>query len=97
MMTTVEMKDVLFKKIREEGSCFTKSEISIVKTRRGYDVTIKGYEHSRFHIIEENDEYFGHMLWIRTDDEIIDMFDSKKEFMYKTALIYIGYYIGTRF
>ena len=96
-MTTVEMKDVLFNKLQDESSCFKKSEISIKKTRRGYDVVIKGYEHCPFHIIEEVDDYFGYMLWIRNDDEIIDMFDSKKEYRYKTALVYIGYYIGTRF
>ena len=102
MMTTNEMKDILTKKLKEEGCYFKKSDISIKKIKDCYHVVIKDYEHIPFKISFEYDDYFNYVVWVyRKEDDIlykiINMIDNKKEYDIKSALIYLGYYIGTRF
>ena len=95
-MTTTEMKQELYNKLRDEGTYFTKSHISINRIENGYRIIIKDYEHIPFTIKEEQDEYFGYILFIKADD-YIEMIDSKIGYDYHRAMLDIGYYIGTRF
>lgn len=99
-MKTTEMKEILFQKLQDEGCYFTKSDISITTTKEGYKVVIKDYEHIPFTITTEEDtDYFGYIVYIRDEFEErnIIFVDSKKEYDFKTALVRLGYYIGTRF
>ena len=97
-MTTAEMKEVLASKLKEEGTYFTKSHISIKKAGNGiYKIVIKDYEHIPFIMSEEYDDYFGYILYIEANDHNIAFIDSKKSFDYQTAMIRLGYYIATRF
>lgn len=98
MMTTSEMKEILAKKLKDEGTYFTTSYISIRKQGEAYKIVIKDYEHLPFKMSLEYDDYFGYTVWICNDSfKNIVFVDSKKEYDIKTALIELGYYIGTRF
>lgn len=98
-MTIKEMKDILYKKLQDEQCYFKKSDISIKKEKNYYIITIKDYEHIPFKMWLENDDYFGYIVTINEmlDFENIVFLDNKKEYDIKTALIYLGYYIGTHF
>lgn len=95
-MTTVEMKDVLYNKLKDEGCYFKKSDISIRRKKNGYTVIIKDYEHIPFTITEDIDDYFGYILYVDREYNL-DFIDSKNGFDYFTAMLRLGYYIGTRF
>ena len=98
-MTTNEMKDILASKLRDEGTYFTKSDISIRKTSKGYKVVIKDYEHIPFTITLADDDFFGCCVLIRTpfDEDCVTFRYSKKGYPLFEALLSLGYYIGTRF
>lgn len=99
-MTTNEMKNILAEKLHDEGCYFTKSHISITKDQKGYLVVIKDYEHHPFTITTEYDEdYFGYIVSVYSEwhEKNIIFVDNKKDYDFKTALIRLGYYIGTRF
>ena len=98
-MTTSEMKNILFQKLQDEGCYFKKSDISIRQTKEGYKVVIKDYEHIPFTITTEQDEYFGYIVYVNDDfeEKNIIFVDSKKDYDFTSALIRLGYYIGTRF
>ena len=101
-MTITEMKNILVKKLADERTYFTKKDINIKKSNGGYDITIKDYECIPFRIDFELDDYFGHIILVKredfdVEDRTIAFVDSKKDFDFETALIELGYYIGTRF
>lgn len=101
-MKVAEMKQTLFKKLQDEQSNFKKSDIVIVKsTSNIYNVTIKDYEHIPFRLELELDEFLGYVVYVQYYNgdyyKTIELFDSKKEYQLQDALIYLGYYIGTRF
>lgn len=99
-MTTNEMKDILASKLKDEGTYFTKSYISIRSIKNGYRIVIKDYEHIPFTIYMEEDDYFGYCVFLRgmqdydSDD---GFFYSKSGYPLEQALLNLGYYIGTRF
>lgn len=98
-MKVAKMKDILFQKLQDEQSDFKKSDISITKQKDSYKIVIKGYEHTPFKMTFEYDEYFGYIVYIYDlfEESNIIFIDSKKDYDIKTALIHLGYYIGTRF
>lgn len=97
-MTTNELKDILANKLQAEGTYFQKSDISARKTKSGYRVVIKDYEHIPFTITLEDEKYFGHCVWVRLEDgDYIHFASSKKSYPIEEAVIYLGYYIGSRF
>lgn len=101
-MKTQEMKDILFQKLQDEQCDFRKSDISITKQKESYKIVIKGYEHIPFKMTFEHDNYFGYIVSISNTGDIIDyenivFVENQKEYDIKTALIRLGYYIGTRF
>lgn len=101
-MKTQEMKDILFKKLQDEQCNFKKSDIVITKsTSNIYNVTIKDFEHIPFRLELELDKFLGYVVYLQYFNDIyyktIEMFENKKEYDIKTALIHLGYYIGTRF
>lgn len=93
------MKDILFQKLQNEQCNFKKSDISITKQKDTYKIVIKDYEHIPFKMIFEHDDYFGYIVYIDDcfEHDNIVFVDNKKEYDIKTALIQLGYYIGTRF
>jgi len=100
MIDTREIKQILAQKLKEEGTYFTPADISVRKT--GVDrfrVVIKDYEHIPFSITTETDDYFGNIVYVTEgfDGTTVAYVDSKKGFDFRTAVIYLGYYIGTRF
>lgn len=96
-MTTKEMKDILATKLHDEGCYFTKSDISIRKSGNNYKIIIKDYEHMPFTVKFETDDYFGFCVLVYADKYNIIFVDSKRKYDIETALIRLGYYIGTRF
>lgn len=97
-MNAIEMKAILADKLKAENTYFAKSHISIRKNGESYKIIIKDYEHLPFTMTFEYDDYFGYTVWIHNDSfKNIVFVDSKKEYDIKSALIELGYYIGTRF
>lgn len=97
-MTTAEMKNILANKLKDEDTYFTKSHISIRKHGEEYKIVIKDYEHIPFTMKFEYDDYFGFCVWVTNDSfKNIVFVESKKDYDIETALIRLGYYIGTRF
>ena len=97
-MNAIEMKAILADKLKAENTYFTKSHISIRKNGESYKIIIKDYEHLPFTMKFNYDEYFGYTVWICNDSfKNIVFVDSKKGYDIKSALIELGYYIGTRF
>ena len=97
-MKVSEMKQILADKLKAENTYFTKSNISIRKNGEKYKIVIKDYEHLPFTMSFEYDDYFGYTVWVCNDSfKNIVFVDSKKEYDIKSALIELGYYIGTRF
>lgn len=96
-MTTAEAKNILADKLKAENCYFTKQDISIRKQGEVYKIIIADYEHIPFTLKTEYDDYFGFCVMVNANDENIIFIDSKKDYDFKTALIELGYYIGTRF
>lgn len=100
MMTVTEMKEILFEKLQDEGTSFTKSEINIKKNDNDtYTIVIEGYEHSAFKMSFEKDDYFGFIVWVYDsfEESNIIFLDNKKDYDIKRALIRLGYHIGRTF
>ena len=97
-MTANDMKNILAKKLKDENTYFTKSDISIKKQGKKYKIVIKDYEHIPFQMAFDYDDYFGFIVWVHNDSlKTIAYVDSKKDYDIESALIQLGYYIGTRF
>lgn len=99
MIKTAEMEEILFQKLQDERCNFTKSDIDIKNDKDCYTVLIKDYEHIPFNITLEKDEFFGYIVNVYNvfEEKTIIFVDNKNEYDLKTALIRLGYYIGTRF
>lgn len=100
-MKTNEMKQILADKLKAENCYFTKKDIVINKVNNSkYTIYIKDYEHIvfSFRLFFEDDEYIVYITNedMRYNDKSI-MIESKKEYDIESALIELGYYIGTRF
>lgn len=103
-MTTNEMKRILTQKLNDEG-CYCKySDISIRKHGDRFRVVVRDYEHFPFEIYTEDDDYFGFCVWVTApagpdygEESIITFTDSKRDYDFRSALLRLGYYIGTRF
>ena len=98
-MNANEIKSILAEKFADEGCGFKKSDIKVNRRGNKTTIIIKDYEHNPFEIDAEEDDYFGYCLWIKDicDEEIIGMYDSKREYPWKEALLNLGYYIASRF
>ena len=98
-MTTNELKDILAGKLQSEGTYFTKKDIIARKTKNGFKVVIKDYEHIPFTITLEEDDYFGQCVFVQTpfDEECISFRYSKRGYPLFESILSLGYYIGTRF
>ena len=110
-MTTKEMKEILAKKLKDENTYFTMSDISIKKseyTRKGetckdytYKIVIKDYEHITFIVNIKNNYGVDPYICVYQKESdfknmiIYDDFRGDKDV--KNVLIRLGYYIGTRF
>ena len=76
--------------------------MTIIKCKKcgnDYRIVIKDYEHIPFVMSFDFDDYFGYTVWIKdmSENRYIISVDSSKDYDIKTALIRLGYYIGTRF
>ena len=97
--TSREIKEILATKLREEGTYFKKSDISVKATKSGFLIVIKDYEHIPFKLTMEEDDYFGKCVFIQTpgeEDSVVFKY-GKTEYPIFTAILSLGYYIGTRF
>lgn len=106
-MTVKEMKEILVSKLRNEG--WTDADHSLVSIKTDKNATwiaIKDYEHISYKMTQEQDDYFGKIVQIyeywKTDGKLeqgdcIAFVDSKHDYRIDTALIYLGYHIGTTF
>lgn len=93
--TVKEMKDVLAKKLKDENTYFTRKDIKLTATEYGFTIQIEDYE--PFKMEWEEDDYFGYMVWVWHDDELVCCETAKSVLDVYSALISIGYYVGTRF
>lgn len=94
------LKDLLAEKLEAEGCYFTKKDISIKKQGDSHKVVIKDYEHCPFEVTYVNDAHLNHCVtvWNRENNTIVHMTDSNNwEDGQREAMVYLGYYIGTRF
>ena len=98
-MTINELKSILADKLQSEGTYFTKKDILASRTKTGFKVVIKDYEHIPFTITLEEDDYFGKCVFVQNpfDEECIIFRYSKNEYPLFEAILSLGYYIGTRF
>ena len=97
-MTITEMKTILANKLKDEGTYFKKSHISVKKVNDNeYVIIIKDYEHIPFEMVLDHDDIFGYSVYINLSDYDYIMTDDKNNYDIESALIELGYYIGTRF
>ena len=103
-MTSVEMKDILYKKLQDEGCYFKKKDISVKRSGRDVVFEIAGYEHCPFTLMVEEDEFFamGYIVMATIPEEgtVADEIVKNKENLdraIRDVIVRIGYYIGTRF
>lgn len=108
-MTTNEIKWTLFKKLQDEETYFSLSDISVRKSPRKtedeivrYEIRIKEYEHIRFFLSACTDVFEGYFALVTRYtfgqyDGIVTMLDGRQEPPVREALIDLGYHIGTRF
>ena len=100
MYNSIILKDLLAEKLHDEGCYFTKKDISISSVNNNHKVVIKDYEHCPFEVTYTCDEYLGNCVtvWNRQDDTIVHMAECHTwEDGQREAMLYLGYYIGTRF
>ena len=99
MMTTNEIKATLAEKLHDEGTYFTKSDISVKSTKTGYRIVIKDYEHIPFTVTLEEDDYFGKCVYINTpfDEDCIVFNSATNDYPIWTSILSLGYYIANRF
>ena len=98
-MKTNEMKQILTDKLKAENCYFTQKDIVIKKVNDSKcTIYIKDYEHIIFTMFLDIDDYFGYIVQITNNFDDYDIFkDSKNGYDFESALIELGYYIGTRF
>ena len=98
-MTKAEMKEILVKKFRDEESSFTAKDIKISVSKNVTVISIKDYEACPFKITAEYDDYFGYCLYVYdvAYEEYIGMYDSKKDYPWRDALVNVAYHIAATF
>lgn len=102
MLTTKEMKDILFKKLQDENTCFKKSDISIKKSKNHngndmYVVTIDNTFVYEMKLYYDNEIFVGTYTITVFDEDFEDFavwVESKKDYDFKSALIQLGYHIA---
>ena len=103
--TITDMKRVLKEKINGEGWTGLKTTaLKFESVTGGYNIIVKDYEHIRFEMRFDYDDYFGYMVLVdrvyvdyHEDRESVAFTTSRKILDIHTALIETGYYIGTSF
>ena len=107
MLTTKEMKQILAEKLKAENTYFTIKDIHMTKQARkhndSYKVFIADYEHIIFTIefITDEDNKKEIALWKQykaSKRKTLMLLEEKhNEEAIKNVLLYLGYYIGSRF
>lgn len=109
--TYFRYNDISIKKATREVEGAWDEELDDFGTKKaeGYLVVIKDYEHIRFFIHTEHDNYFGNVVFVtrvnyyagnEVCSNVIEMVDSKhRDFdsLTRESLIKLGYYIAQRF
>lgn len=105
-INATEIKNILAKKFADEECGFTESDIKVSRTPSAIWITINDYDHITFKMWIEDDDYFGHIVYIdeywynnETPEfsDSVAFVDSKTEFDYRTALVRLGYHIANTF
>ena len=94
------MKQILADKLKDENCYFTKKDIHIQKVNDNkFSIYIADYEHIVFTMFaEEPDGFFDYTVTIVNSFDDYNIFiESKNGYDYKSAMLNLGYYIGTRF
>ena len=99
-MTINEIKKQLAQKFEDEGCGFTKKDISIKRIGNGdhFQIVVADYTHCMIEIWTEVDDYFGNCIWVKDwFDESVQLFDSKHDWQWESAIKNIGYDIANTF
>lgn len=99
-MTIAKIKDILAEKFKDENCCFTKKDIKITRNGKGdnFTIVIEDYTHCPITITTEIDDYFGKCIWVRYEfEEESELFDSKYDWQWESAIKNVGYYVASRF
>jgi hypothetical protein len=102
-MKTNEMKTILHNKLKDENCYFSLSDIEIKKVDYNHiEIIITDYKPYSFIMEFSKDEIFGYIVTITMyyknfSEKLIAFEDSQKDYPITSALIELGYYIGTRF
>jgi len=104
-LTASDMKKILLKKLADENTYFTESDILFYQTSpQRYKIIIKDYEHIVFILNIFNDEEDDAELiavWRkdkdRTNKNLIILEEHHENKVIESVLKQLGYYIGTRF
>jgi hypothetical protein len=100
MYNSIILKDLLVEKLEAENCYFTKKDISISSVNNKHKIVVKDYEFCPFEVTYDNDEFFEHCVtvWNKETNTIIHMAEGNSwEDSQREAMLYLGYYIGTRF
>ena len=103
MLTTKEMKQILVDKLKAENTYFTLKDIHMTKQGNNYKVFIADYESIifiiKFSIDREDGEEITLWRQFKNDKQkkLLLLEESHSDETIKTVLLYLGYYIGTRF
>lgn len=102
-MTAAEIKNVLFQKLKDENCSFEKSDISVRQQKvNSYKITIADYSNIVFIVKYDCDDFGECMtLWRRsqgsTHKNLLAFEEGHGNEELKRIIVYLGYYIGTRF
>lgn len=93
------MKTVLAQKLFEEGTSFTINDLNIIRSSNGYTIWVNDYDHIKFKLTFDYDDYFGYGVWIYdpSEGDYITWVNDKNVHDVKTALIHLGYHIANTF
>lgn len=92
-MNTTELKQLLFNKLQSEQTTFKKSDIHISKTNENkYTITLKDFEPINFKLNVSIEDVTISKYYNNEFCELVTLADNTNE-----AILYLGYYIGTRF
>ena len=98
-MTVKMMKQILADKLQDEGCYFTKKDVNIKAYKNGFQIFITDYENITYYLHTEYDDYFGFVVYVYDEwaEKLIVMEDNRTDYDYRTALIRLGYRIGTTY
>ena len=100
MYNSIVLKDLLVEKFEAENCYFKQKDVSISSVNNKHKIVIKDYEFCPFEVTYDNNEYFGQCVtvWDRQDDTIVHMAECNNwEDGQREAMLYLGYYIASRF